>query len=266
MILREIFAAAGVFVLLGALMGLLLATATKLFRVKRDERAVAISEILPGANCGGCGYAGCAALAEAIARGEAKISACTVGGDAVATSIAEVMGVDAESAVKQRAFVSCAGCDGVAAKNYIYEGVRDCAAAASLGGGGRTCSAGCVGLGTCAARCPFGAISVLDGVAHVDASKCVGCGVCVSHCPRNLIKLIPAGEDTVAVTCSNTDSGRAVRSFCEVGCIACKLCVRVCEAQAVTVEGNLARIDFEKCTRCGKCAEKCPRGVIKING
>lgn len=264
MIFREIITAAGVFVLLGVLMGLLLALATKLFRVKRDERAVAIGGVLPGANCGGCGYAGCAALAEAIARGDASVSACTVGGASVASAVAEIMGVEATPSVKLRAAVACAGCDSAAKKNYIYRGAADCAAAASLGGGGRTCPAGCVGLGSCAARCPFGAIKIVEGVAKVDASACVGCGVCVSHCPRSLIKLIPAGEGVPHVTCSSPDAGRAVKAYCDVGCIGCKLCVRVCEAGAIAVEAGVARIDAERCTRCGRCVEKCPRGAISM--
>lgn len=260
-VFKEIIFAAGVFILLGVLMGLLLAAATKLFSVKRDERAVAIGKALPGANCGGCGYAGCSALAEAIARGEAKVSACTVGGAATAEAIAEIMGVEAESASKMRAFVMCCGSEDASRRKYVYSGADDCAAAAHLGGGGRACPDGCIGLGSCAARCPFKAIEITDVVAKVSPEKCVGCGVCVSHCPKGLIRLIPA-DSTVSVACSSRDAGRVTKANCDAGCIGCRLCVKACPAGAVSVENNLASIDEEKCTHCGACAEKCPRGVI----
>lgn len=260
-IFKEILYAAGVFVLLGVLMGLMLAAATKLFSVKRDRRAEAISKVLPGANCGGCGFAGCSALAEAIARGEASVSACTVGGGETASAIAEIMGVESESASRLRAFVMCRGTGELSRQKYIYSGADDCAAAAELGGGGRACPDGCIGLGSCAARCPFKAIVIENGVARVSADSCVGCGVCVAHCPRGLITLIPADSE-LAVACSSRDSGRVTRANCDTGCIGCRLCVKVCPEGAVSVDGASAKIDQERCTHCGKCAEKCPRGAI----
>jgi len=262
-ILKEILTPALVFVLLGALMGVLLAVAAKVFSVKTDERAEAVRQVLSGANCGGCGYAGCSALAEAVAKGEAKVSACTVGGAEVASKIAEIMGVEAEATKKMRAQVMCTGTNDNAAKKYVYAGADDCAAAARLGGGDKLCPAGCIGLGTCAAHCPFGAITVENGIAVVDSGKCEGCGVCVAHCPKGIIKLIPA-DANVFVACSCFDAGKLTRTYCEVGCIGCKLCMKACDSGAVTVDGNVARIDYDKCTLCGKCAEKCPRKIIKI--
>ena len=262
-ILKDILTPALVFVLLGALMGILLAVATKIFRVEVDEKAEAISSCLPGANCGGCGYAGCSALAEAIAKGDAKVTACSVGGGEVAAKIAEIMGVEAEAAIKMRAQVMCSGTHDNAKKKYIYEGADDCAAAARLGGGDKTCPAGCIGLGTCAAHCPFDAIHVENGIAVVDGKKCEGCGVCVAHCPKGIIKLIPA-DSNAWVGCSCYDAGKLTRTYCDVGCIGCKLCTKACESGAITVDGNVAKIDYTKCTFCGKCVEKCPRGIIKM--
>ena len=165
-----------VFIALGVATGTLLAVATKVFAVKKNEVAEQINECLPGANCGGCGFSGCAALAEAISKGEAKITQCTVGGAEVAEKIAEIMGVEAASAVRMRAQVMCSGTHELARKKYVYEGVADCVAAANIGGGDKLCPNGCVGLGTCVAACPFDAITVEDGVAVVDYKKCRGCG------------------------------------------------------------------------------------------
>ncbi len=261
-IIKQILTPALVFVVLGVIMGALLAAATKLFRVEVDEKAEAISACLPGANCGGCGYAGCAALAEAVAKGEAKVNACTVGGSEVASKIAEIMGVEAGEAVRMRAQVICCGTHDNAKKKYIYDGAADCAAAARLGGGDKMCPNGCIGLGTCAANCPFDAIVVDNGIAAVDSAKCQGCGVCVSHCPKGVIKLIPF-DAKVWVGCNTREPGKKVRVNCEAGCIGCKLCEKACPVGAVSVVDSLASIDYTKCTSCGACADKCPRGIIK---
>lgn len=171
--------------------GLLLAIASKVFAVKKDERIDKVRACLPGANCGGCGYAGCDALAEAIVKGEASPAKCAASSPETLKPIFEIMGIKEEKAVRMRAQVMCSGTGDLARKKYIYEGALDCVAAAKLGGGDRVCPNGCVGLGTCAARCPFGAIKVIDGVAVVDYDLCKGCGVCVSACPKHLIALIP---------------------------------------------------------------------------
>lgn len=261
-ILKSIATPALVFVLLGVLMGVLLAAATKLFYVKKDERAEEIASVLPGANCGGCGYAGCQSLAEAISAGEAKVSSCTVGGAEVAKRIAEIMGTESGEVVRQRAVIMCVGSDSAAKKKYIYSGADDCAAAARLGGGDKLCPNGCIGLGTCVESCPFGAISVGDGVAQVDPARCRGCGVCVSHCPKNIIKLIPY-DSKVSVRCSSHDVGRVVRAYCDAGCIACRICEKKCSSGAISVDGNIASVDYQKCTGCLECVSACPRGIIK---
>ena len=248
---------AGIALVLGAM----LAAASIVFAVKVDPRVSEINEILPGANCGGCGFTGCAACAEAIVKGDAKISACPVGGQSAADKIASVMGVSAEKVTRMRAQVMCTGHTGNAKQKYIYEGPHDCAAAMRLGGGPKECPNGCIGFGTCEMLCPEGAISVENGIASVRAEKCLGCGICVDACPKHIIKLIPF-DAPVFVGCSSLDKGALTRSYCEVGCIGCKLCTKVCDSAAITVNGAIASINYETCTHCGKCAEKCPRGII----
>ena len=162
----EILTAFLVFLVLGVVIGVLLAVASKVFRVERDERIDRIIEVLPGANCGGCGYAGCSALAESIVKGEAKCSACTVGGNEVAGKVAAIMGVAAEDTVRMRAQVMCSGTSACSHKKVEYKGVSDCRAAAALGGGDKMCPNGCIGLGTCVAACPFNAIEVKDGLFY----------------------------------------------------------------------------------------------------
>jgi Na+-translocating ferredoxin:NAD+ oxidoreductase RNF subunit RnfB len=250
-----------VFALLGGAIGALLAVASRVFAVPVNEKAEQIVEVLPGANCGGCGFSGCAALAEAIANGKAKPNSCTVGGDAVGDQVAAIMGVKAEKAVKMRAQVMCSGAKSLSKQKYDYQGITDCVSAMQLGGGSRLCPNGCIGLGTCVAKCPFDAIELHDGVAFVDYKKCQGCGVCVAACPKGIIKLIPF-DSKHWVGCMSQDKGAATRSYCDVGCIGCRICEKNCEAGAIKIDGFLASIDYDKCTGCDKCVEKCPRKII----
>ncbi len=250
------------FVGLGALFGVLLSVASRVFEVKTDPRVDQIKECLPGANCGGCGFSGCGDLAEKIVSGEAKPNACPVGGKETAEKIAEIMGVEAEAPVRMRAQVMCSGVHGLVVKKYIYEGEADCSAAAKLGCGDKMCPNGCVGLGSCVKHCRFDAIKIKNGVAVVDYEKCAGCGVCAAFCPKNLIKLVPF-EAKYHVGCSSLDKGAVTRTYCDAGCIGCKLCEKACESGAITVSDNVAKIDYTKCTDCGKCAEKCPKKIIK---
>ncbi len=260
--MKEILAPILIFLFLGIIMGALLAVAAKLFHVKKDERAERILSCLPGANCGGCGYAGCSALADAIVEGKAAVSACAVGGEDVGIKVAEIMGAALENSVRMRAQVMCGGIDGCASKKYAYSGTNDCAAAEKLGGGDKTCAYGCIGLGSCAAHCPFGAISVRSGIASVDPEKCRGCGICVNYCPKGIIKLIPFDSSYYA-RCSSKDGGKAVRSYCEKGCVSCRICEKACRNGAIKVISGAAEIDYSLCSGCGKCADKCPRDVIQ---
>ncbi len=250
------------FAVISGILGIILAVASKAFEVKVDERVTQICEILPGANCGGCGYAGCSALAEAIVKGEAPTNACVALGDEGSNKICAVMGVEATgSAERFRAQVMCSGTPDLAKRKYIYEGVMDCIAASHLAGGDRLCPNGCVGLGTCVSACKFDAIKVVDGVAVVDSKKCVACGVCVNSCPKHLIKLVPF-ESKHWVGCMSHDKGNITRTYCDVGCIGCKLCEKKCPEGAIKVTDSVAEIDYSLCTGCDKCVEACPRHII----
>ena len=248
----------------GLVVGLLLGIASEAFKVPVDEKEVAVRACLPGNNCGGCGFPGCDGLAKAIAQGEAPVNACPVAGPNGAAAIAEVMGVEAGDAVKQVAYVKCAGTCEVAKEKYNYSGVQDCTAAmVTPGAGPKSCAYGCMGLGSCVKACDFDAIHVINGIAVVDKEKCVACGKCIATCPKALIELIPY-EATVAVQCNSKDMGKDVKASCSVGCIGCRMCTKVCEFDAITVENNLAHIDQSKCTGCGACAAKCPVKIIKM--
>ncbi len=240
---------------------MLLAIAAKAFYVEVDPRVTEIAEKLPGANCGGCGYTGCQALAEAIAKGEAKCSACMAGSEQVAADIAKIMGVEPEEHVRMRAQVMCSGTSWLVENKYIYAGAKDCYAASKMSGGDKRCPNGCIGLGTCAAACVFDAISIENGVAVIDYDKCQACGLCVDACPKHIIKLIPFNS-THWVGCMSVDKGAVTRSYCKVGCISCKKCEKACKYDAIKVNDFVAAIDYDKCVHCGECVAVCPRKII----
>ncbi len=247
----------------GLIVGLLLVTAGEKFKVEVDEKEVAVRAELPGNNCGGCGYPGCDGLAAAIAKGEARVDACPVGGASCAEKIAQIMGQEVGAAVKKVAYVHCLGTCDQAVEKGQYFGMEDCRAAAAIpGGGSKACSYGCKGLGSCVRACQFGAIYVKDGVAVVDRSKCFGCGACVAVCPNHLIEIIP-DDATYLVGCGNKDKAKAVKEVCKVGCLGCTLCVKQCESGSITMDAGLAVLNPETCTGCGKCAEKCPAKIIR---
>jgi len=246
----------------GLLISIFLSIFGNLFKVEVDEKEQAVLEALPGNNCGGCGYAGCANLAEAIAKGEAPANACPVGGATSAHKIAEIMGIEAGDTRRMVSYIKCTGnCDN-ASRNYDYSGIHDCVMMSGVPGGGpKACSYGCMGLGACVKVSKFGAISIVDGIAKVDKEKCTACGMCVKTCPNHIIELIPYDSEYV-VGCSSKDKGPVVMKACKAGCIGCGLCARNCPSGAITVENFIARIDQDKCTHCGICQEKCPRKVI----
>ena len=248
---------------LGAGLGLLLAAADRVFAVEEDPRLRRLVDALPGVNCGGCGFPGCAAYAAAVLEGSTVVGACPVGGEASAAKMARIMGVEKPKArVRQVALVRCTG-GGRDKKRYEYDGYSDCRAAAQVPGGGElACAYGCRGLGACVNACPFGAIAVEDGAARVDEDRCRGCLQCIPACPRNLITVVPYGTD-VSVLCANADKGAEARTVCADGCIACGLCKKACPNGAVSLAGNCAVIDYDKCDACGKCVDTCPRHLIR---
>ncbi|MBO5097351.1 MAG: RnfABCDGE type electron transport complex subunit B [Agathobacter sp.] len=261
-ILIAAVAAAALCGVLALLLGLFLGVAGEKFKVEVDPREEAINGVLPGNNCGGCGYAGCSGLAAAIAKGEAPVNQCPVGGDEVAAKVGEIMGVAAEAGVKKVAFVKCAGTCEKAKSDYDYTGIEDCAAMAFVPGGGpKTCNYGCLGYGSCVKACPFDAIHVVDGVAVVDKDACKACGKCIAACPKGLIEFVPYDAKHI-VQCNSKDKGKDVMAACSVGCIGCGICAKNCPSDAITVENNIAHIDQDKCTGCGTCAEKCPKKII----
>lgn len=260
--ISQVLIPVGIFAAMGILLGVILAIASRVFAVKADERIEAITEALPGANCGGCGFSGCSALAEAIVKGDAPANACRAGGAACAAKIGEIMGVAVTAQEPMRALVRCSGGNGNAKKKYNYEGAADCIAAERMGGGDKDCSAGCMGLGTCVNVCRYDALHIVNGQAVVDADKCSGCGACANVCPKHLIELIPASAQ-FSVMCHSPEPGALTRKQCSAGCIACRICEKNCPAGAISVTGCIATIDYSKCTSCGLCASKCPRKIVR---
>ena len=268
----SILIAVGVLGALGLVFGLVLAIASKVFAVQTDERLEPITQALPGANCGGCGYAGCGAYAEAVLNGEAPIGACASGGNECAQKMSAIMGVKAEAVTRKVALVRCSGVreydeDGNLVKGAKtkanYEGFKDCLAASKVGGSGPlACKFGCLGYGTCTKACKYGAISVKNGVAVVDEDLCVGCMACAAVCPRQLIIPVEPARNVV-IACNSMAKGAATTRACTVGCIGCGLCKKICPNGAITVERGLARIDYSKCVQCGLCATVCPKKLIK---
>jgi Na+-translocating ferredoxin:NAD+ oxidoreductase RNF subunit RnfB len=253
--------------ILGVVFGGILAYASKVFAVEKDPREEEIAAILPGANCGGCGYPGCSGFASAVVKGVAPVNACTPGGAELAQMIGKIMGVEAEIGPKRVAQVLCSG-HGCEKLRYDYVGLQDCRAMSKVSAGPLQCLYGCLGGGTCEEVCQFNAIHVVDGVAVVDHEACVACNQCVEVCPRNLIQMIPLKTKRhVAVNCNSKAKGAEVRKSCDDGCIGCGICVKVCPKEgAIYMEDNLARINYDLCIGCGICAQNCPRKTITIDG
>lgn len=252
---------------LGIVFGAILAFASKVFAVEKDPREEEIGGILPGANCGGCGFPGCSGYAAAVVKGIAPVTACTPGGADLAAKIGEIMGVEAVMGARRVAEVLCSGhgCDKL---RYDYEGLTDCRAMSRVSAGGMMCEFGCLGGGTCVEYCQFNAIHVVNGVAVVDPDACVACDACVAVCPRKIIQVVPLKTKRhVAVHCHSKAKGPVVRKACDDGCIGCGLCVKSCPKEgAITVENNLATINYDICIGCGICAQNCPRKTINVDG
>lgn len=248
---------------LGIVFGVGLAYAAKKFAVEVDPKVPLVREVLPGANCGACGYPGCDAFSQAVVSGEAPVSGCTVGGNPTAQLVADIMGVKAEDIAHMVAKVKCMGSKDKCPDRYEYFGYDSCVAANQLSGGPKGCGYGCMGLGSCVQVCPFDAIHInAEGLAEVDPEKCTACMKCIKICPKQVIALVPYDQLTI-VNCNNLEIGGHVKKNCGVACIACRICEKNCPSDAIHVINNLATVDPAKCINCGICVQKCPTKAIE---
>jgi Na+-translocating ferredoxin:NAD+ oxidoreductase RNF subunit RnfB len=255
-----IFAAVLAFVL-----GTALGFFQQFFAVAQDPLAGQLREILPGANCGACGYPGCDAYAAAIAKGEAGISSCSVGGPAVAERLAALVGGDA-TVVPVVAVLACQGTKDRAPVKGEYTGVKTCRGAKLSAGGTKLCAWGCLGYGDCTKVCAFGALSMGEnGLPQIDKAKCTGCKVCIGECPQGVLREIPRDQQGAFVFCSNRNPVKAmVMKTCKAGCIKCELCVKNCPQRCIVMDRGIPIVDYGKCDSCGTCVSKCPTKVFKL--
>jgi electron transport complex protein RnfB len=254
-----------VLTLAGFLCGLLLAVAAKFLHVFEDPRIEKVTGLLPGANCGGCGYAGCADYAKAIVEKNAPTNLCRPCQEASARQIAQLMGVAAKAAEKMAALVLCNGGNVGSRRASLYNGLAECVSADMVSGSGKICRYGCLGYGNCARICPVNAIRMTDNfLAVVDPDKCISCGLCVKACPRSLIRLVPESH-TVHILCRNRDRGILTRKACDVGCIACQKCVKACGGKGIHMEGHLAVVDYTE-PLADEIIKVCPQHTINKRG
>ena len=247
---------------------------SKKFAVKEDPRVGEVSELLPQANCGGCGFAGCSGMAVALVKGADAGSIdglfCPIGGQDTMNAVADLLGMAVANTEPKVAVVRCNGTCNNRPKIVEYSGLRTCAAMNACGAGETACGFGCLGCGDCVAACQFGAITINKdtGIAEVDEEKCTSCGACVKACPRNIIELRKRGPKgrRVYVSCVNKDKGPAAMKACKVSCIGCGKCQKECPFDAILITNNLSYIDPDKCRSCRKCEKVCPtHAIIAVN-
>ena len=249
---------------LGLIAGVGLAIAAIVMHVPVDERVERLAGALPGANCGACGFSGCAGYADAIVNEGAPCNQCTPGGAKTAQALAEILGIEAGEVAERKALVRCGGTTEKCKQSFEYRGEQSCAAASQLYNGQKQCAYGCLGFGDCLRACPEGAISLRGGVAVVDQNLCTGCSMCAKACPKHIIGMSETRGRAVNRCCSQA-AGAVTRRQCAAGCIGCKLCERNCPTQAVKVENNLAYVNAALCVGCGACTEKCPTKCLVIS-
>lgn len=243
---------------------------SKRFAVYEDPRLETVTEALPGANCGGCGFPGCGGMADALVKGADAGSIeglfCPVGGQEVMENVADLLGMTVEKTDPMVAVVRCNGTCENRPRIAEYNGLRTCAAIHATGAGETACGFGCLGCGDCVSACQFKAIHMNPetGLPEVDDEKCTACGACVKACPRTIIELRKKGPKNrrIYVQCVNKDKGPAAMKACKVSCIACGKCFKACEFDAITIENNLSYIDYNKCRMCRKCVGECPTHAI----
>ena len=248
---------------IGLLFGVILTVASIVMHVKSDDRIEQIMKILPGANCGGCGFTGCRNYAEGIIKNGVTANKCSVGGAKVAKEIAKILGISSAGINARFAVNICHGSNDLTTKKYQYAGINTCKAASMLYGGDTACPYGCIGLGDCVRACKFDAIRIINGVARIDVTRCTNCGMCIQTCPKNLIVSKNAKTKAV-VLCSNKSKAKDTMSVCKGGCIGCGKCAKLCPAGAIEIKDNLAYIHHAACTGCGLCAENCPTHCIAM--
>lgn len=257
----------GILAALGFILALILFFIAKKFKVEEDPRIDLVEKALPGANCGGCGFAGCRAFADAAVKApNLDNNFCPVGGNEVMKQVAQILGYEIKQQSPKVAVLRCNGSCENRPRINTYDGVQSCRVKAALYAGDTLCPYGCLGCGDCVAACKFGALSINPEtlLPEVDEEKCTACGACTKACPKGLIELRNKGPRSmrVYVACSNKDKGMYTRKACKAGCIGCGKCAKVCAQEAITIENNLAYIDYTKCKLCKKCVAECPIGAI----
>lgn len=259
---------------LGLLLSLVLFWVARKFKVEEDPRIDEVEKAMPGANCGGCGFAGCRAFADsAVKASDLEGHFCPVGGNEVMKKVASILGYEVRDVAPRVAVLCCGGTCEKRPVNNEYDGVKSCKVKAALYSGDTGCVFGCLGCGDCVAACTFGALSMNPetGLPEIDETRCTACGACVKACPKHLLELRLKGSTVkntrrVWVSCSNREKGGVARKSCAAACIGCGKCAKVCKFDAITVSDNLAYIDSEKCKACGLCFFECPTGAIGVSG